>query len=214
MRTIEQVRFTPSIPRPERVAAYARVSSGKEAMLHSLSAQVDYYSTYIRHHPGWEYVGVYTDEAKTGTKDSRENFQRLLADCRSGKIDHIITKSVSRFARNTVDTLTTVRKLKDAGVEVFFQKENIFTLDSKGELLITIMSSLSQEESRSIFENVTWGQRKSFSDGKVKLPYKSFLGYRKGAAALPKSFRRKRKSFSVFTATSYPVKLPPLSQNS
>ena len=82
MRTIEQVRFTPSIPRPERVAAYARVSSGKEAMLHSLSAQVDYYSTYIRRHPGWEYVGVYTDEAKTGTKDSRENFQRLLADCR------------------------------------------------------------------------------------------------------------------------------------
>ncbi len=105
MRTIEQVRFTPSIPRPERVAAYARVSSGKEAMLHSLSAQVDYYSTYIRRHPGWEYVGVYTDEAKTGTKDSRENFQRLLADCRGGKIDHVITKSVSRFARKQANNL-------------------------------------------------------------------------------------------------------------
>ena len=102
-----------------------------------------------------------------------------------GRIDLIVTKSVSRFARNTVDTLTTVRKLKDAGVEVFFQKENIFTLDSKGELLITIMSSLAQEESRSISENVTWGQRKSFSDGKVKLPYKRFLGYRKGADGTP-----------------------------
>ena len=105
MRTIEQVRFTPSIPRPERVAAYARVSSGKEAMLHSLSAQVDYYSTYIRHHPGWEYVGVYTDEAKTGTKDSRESFQRMISDCRDGKIDHIITKSVSRFARTFLKPL-------------------------------------------------------------------------------------------------------------
>ena len=109
----------------------------------------------------------------------------MIADALNGRIDLIVTKSVSRFARNTVDTLTTVRKLKDAGVEVFFQKENIFTLDSKGELLITIMSSLAQEESRSISENVTRGQRKSFSDGKVKLPYKQFLGYRKGADGTP-----------------------------
>ena len=91
-KVVEQVKFRSRMPRPERVAAYARVSSGKEAMLHSLAAQVDYYSTYIRHHPGWEYVGVYTDEAKTGTKDSREGFQRLLADCKSGKVNHIITK--------------------------------------------------------------------------------------------------------------------------
>ena len=92
----------------------------------------------------------------------------------------IITKSISRFARNTVDTLTTVRKLKEKGIEVFFEKENIRTLDSKGELLITIMSSLVQEESRSISENVTWGQRKRFADGKVSLPYKRFLGYKRG----------------------------------
>ncbi len=104
----------------------------------------------------------------------------MIQDALDGKIDLIITKSVSRFARNTVDSLTTVRKLKEKGVEVYFQKENIYTLDSKGELLITIMSSLAQEESRSISENVTWGQRKRFADGKVSLAYSSFLGYRKG----------------------------------
>lgn len=103
----------------------------------------------------------------------------------NGQIDLIVTKSVSRFARNTVDTLTTVRKLKERGVEVFFEKENIYTLDSKGELLITIMSSLAQEESRSISENVTWGQRKRFADGKVSMPYKSFLGYRRSEEGEP-----------------------------
>ena len=154
MRTIEQVRFTPSIPRPERVAAYARVSSGKEAMLHSLSAQVDYYSTYIRHHPGWEYVGVYTDEAKTGTKDSRENFQRLLADCRGGKIDHVITKSVSRFARNTVTLLETVRELKNMGISVYFEEQNIDTGTADGEVMLSILASYAQEESLSTSENM------------------------------------------------------------
>ena len=109
----------------------------------------------------------------------------MVADALAGKIDLIVTKSVSRFARNTVDSLTTVRKLKDKGVEVYFEKENIYTLDSKGELLITIMSSLAQEESRSISENVTWGKRKQFADGKVALPYKHFLGYKKGADGLP-----------------------------
>lgn len=93
-RTVEQIQFTPRMPIALRVAAYARVSCGKDAMLHSLAAQVDHYSTYIRHHPGWEYVGVYADEAKTGTKDSRENFQRMLADCRMGKIDHIIANAI------------------------------------------------------------------------------------------------------------------------
>ena len=108
-----------------------------------------------------------------------------IREGRTGFPAHIVTKSVSRFARNTVDSLTAVRKLKEHGTEVYFQKENIYTFDSKGELLITIMSSLAQEESRSISENVTWGQRKRFADGKVRLPYKSFLGYRKGADGLP-----------------------------
>lgn len=110
----------------------------------------------------------------------------MIEDALAGKTDLIVTKSVSRFARNTVDSLTTVRKLKDKGVEVYFQKENIYTLDSKGELLITIMSSLAQEESRSISENVTWGQRKRFADGKVSMPYKHFLGYEKGEDSQPK----------------------------
>ena len=100
----------------------------------------------------------------------------MVEDALAGKIDLIVTKSVSRFARNTVDTLTTVRKLKERGVEVYFEKENIYTLDNKGELLITIMSSLAQEESRSISENVTWGHRKRMADGKVMMPYGLFLG--------------------------------------
>ena len=140
---------------------------------------------YIQNHSNWQYVGVYADEALTGTKDNRKNFQRLLADCREGKVDMIITKSISRFARNTVTLLETVRELKTMGVDVFFEEENIWTLDSKGELLITIMSSLAQEESRSISENVTWGQRKRFADGKVSIPYGQFLGYRKGVDGLP-----------------------------
>ena len=109
----------------------------------------------------------------------------MVKDALAGKIDLIVTKSVSRFARNTVDSLTTVRKLKEHGTEIYFEKEQIFTFDSKGELLITIMSSLAQEESRSISENVTWGQRKRFADGKVSMPYKQFLGYEKGKDGAP-----------------------------
>lgn len=104
----------------------------------------------------------------------------MIEDALAGKIDLIITKSLSRFARNTVDTLTVIRKLKAADVEVFFQKENIYTMDSKGEFLLTLMSSIAQEESRSISENVTWGQRKRFSDGRYSVPYKRFMGYDQG----------------------------------
>lgn len=129
---------------------------------------------------------MYSDEGISATNTKkREGFKRMITDALNGKIDLILTKSVSRFARNTVDTLTTVRKLKEKGVEVFFEKENIYTLDSKGELLITIMSSLAQEESRSMSENIQWGKRKSFADGKVTLPYAKFLGYEKGPDGLP-----------------------------
>lgn len=182
-------KITPLAPvlyKKKRVAAYARVSSDKEAMLHSLSAQVSYYSDYIQQHSEWEYAGVYADEALTGTRDSRPDFQRMLSDCRAGLIDVVITKSISRFARNTVTMLETLRELRQLDVDVYFEKENIYTLDSKGELLITIMSSLAQEESRSISENVTWGQRKRMADGKVSMPYRHFLGYEKGEDGLPK----------------------------
>jgi len=172
--------------RKKRVAAYARVSTDFEEQLSSYEAQVDYYTRHIQSNENWNFVQVYTDEGISATSTKRrDGFNRMIADAMDGEIDLIITKSVSRFARNTVDTLTTVRKLKDKGVEVYFEKESIYTLDSKGELLITIMSSLAQEESRSISENVTWGMRKRFADGKVSLPYKHFLGYEKGENSLP-----------------------------
>ena len=164
-----------------RVAAYARVSTDNEEQLTSYEAQVDYYTNYIQGRDDWEFAGVYTDEGITGTNTKkREGFKSMVADALAGKIDLIITKSVSRFARNTVDSLTTIRKLKEHNVEVYFEKENIWTFDSKGELLLTIMSSLAQEESRSISENCTWGQRKRFADGKVTVPFKRFLGYDMG----------------------------------
>ena len=169
-----------------RVAGYARVSTNSEEQLTSYEAQVDYYTKYIRFNPDWEFVDVYTDEGISAVSTrGREGFNRMIEDALAGRIDLIVTKSVSRFARNTVDSLTAVRKLKEHGTEVYFEKEGIYTFDSKGELLITIMSSLAQEESRSISENVTWGQRKRFADGKVTLPYSSFLGYRKGPDDLP-----------------------------
>lgn len=169
-----------------RVAGYARVSTDSDEQFTSYEAQVDYYTNYIQSRPEWEFVEVYTDEGISALNTKRrEGFKRMITDALNGKIDLIVTKSVSRFARNTVDSLTTVRDLKDKGVEVYFEKENIWTMDSKGEFLITIMSSIAQEESRSISENVTWGQRKRFADGKVSIPYKHFLGYKKGADGLP-----------------------------
>lgn len=167
--------------RKRRVAAYARVSTDKEEQESSFDAQVSYYTQKIQANPQWVFVEVYADEGITGTSmKKRDGFNRMIDDALAGKIDLILTKSVSRFARNTVDSLTTVRKLKDKGVEVYFEKENIYTLDSKGELLITIMSSLAQEEARSISENTAWGRRKQFADGKYSLAYSTFLGYDKG----------------------------------
>ena len=165
-RTIKKVTFSTPIEKPlTRVAAYARVSTGKDAMLHSLSAQVSHYSNLIQNHPGWSYAGVYADEAVTGTKEDRKNFQRLIADCKTGKIDAIITKSISRFARNTVTLLNTIRELKDIGIDVYFEEQNVHTLSADGELLITLLASYAQEESRSASENQKWRVRKNFREG-------------------------------------------------
>ena len=162
-----------------RVAAYARVSTDSDDQENSFDAQKSFYERYIKENPLWDFVGIYADEGISGTSTKgRKEFQRMINDAKNGKIDLIIAKSMSRFARNTLDTLTYIRDLKARGVECFFQKENIYTFDSKGELLITIMSSLAQEESRSISENVKWGIRKSFADGKVYLPHKNFIGYK------------------------------------
>lgn len=175
-KIIEKKVFPRQMPCRKRVAAYARVSSAKDAMHHSLSAQVSYYSQYIQSRPEWQYVGVYADEAKTGTKDSREQFQRLLTDCRHGKVDMVITKSISRFARNTVTLLETVRELKGIGVDVFFEEQNIHTASADGELMLSILASFAQAESQSASENQKWRVKKKFEEGK---PWNcTMLGYR------------------------------------
>lgn len=164
-----------------RAAAYVRVSTNHEEQLTSYAEQVGYYTNYIKERPDLEFAGVYTDEGISGTSTKhREGFKRMIADALVGKIDLIITKSVSRFARNTIDSLTTIRLLKEHNVECYFEKENIHTFDSRGELLLTIMAGIAQEESRSISQNCTWGQRKRFADGKVTVPFKRFLGYDRG----------------------------------
>ena len=179
--TLNQFTSEPvAVRRKKKVAGYARVSTDREEQATSYEAQMTYYKTYIEGHEDWEFVGMYSDEGITATNTKkRDGFNQMVEDALDGKIDLIITKSVSRFARNTVDSLTTIRKLKEKGIEVYFEKENIWTLDAKGELMITIMSSLAQEESRSISENTTWSKRKKFADGKGSVAFSWFLGYDK-----------------------------------
>ena len=163
----------------KRVAAYARVSAVKDAQENSLQSQQEYFTEYIRHHPDWVFAGMYTDDGVSGLSiRRRDSFNRMVNDALDGKIDLILTKSLSRFARNTVDTLTTIRKLKAAGVAVYFQRENINTMDSTGEFLLTLMSSFAEEESRSISENVTWAVRHRYAQGIYHLPG-LLLGYRR-----------------------------------
>ena len=176
-KTIRVIEPTiPLLKKKKRVAAYARVSSGKDAMLMSLSAQVSYYSELIQRNSEWEYAGVYADEAMTGTKEDRTNFQKLLKACRNGEIDIILTKSISRFARNTVTLLEAVRELKKYGVDVYFERENIHSLSGDGELMLTILASFAQEESLSASENQKWRIKKNFESG---MPWCGrMLGYR------------------------------------
>lgn len=165
------------MPKVMKVAAYARVSTDKDAMLHSLSSQVSYFSKLIQSHDSWKYVGVYSDEGMTGTKISRGGFTRMIEDAKAGKIDIIITKSLSRFARNTVDCLKTIREMKAIDVDIFFEEQNIHTLSSNGEFLISLLAGYAQEESRQCSENSLWRVRKNFNEGK---PYggSSMLGYK------------------------------------
>ena len=156
----------PQMPSRKKVAAYARVSMESERLQHSLSAQVSYYSSLIQQNPAWEYAGVYADDGITGTKtNDRTEFNRMIADCEAGKIDIILTKSISRFARNTVDLLNAVRHLKELGISVQFEKEHIDSLSEDGELMLTLLASFAQEEVRSLSDNVKWGTRKRFEKG-------------------------------------------------
>lgn len=163
-----------------KVAAYCRVSTDQEDQLHSFDAQVEYYTRYIKEHPNYELAGIYADEGISGTNTKkREQFKRMISDCESGKIDMVITKSISRFARNTQDCLQYSRKLKNLGIGILFEKEHISTLDSSGELLFTILSSLAQDESRNISENCKWGIRSKFKNGEMHINTHKFLGYDK-----------------------------------
>ena len=160
-----------------KVAAYARVSMESEKLMHSLSAQISYYSDLIQKNPEWEYAGVYADRFVSGTSiEKRTEFQRMITDCEKGSINIILCKSISRFARNTVDLLNTVRFLRSIGVEVRFEKENIRTLTADGEVLITLLASFAEQESVSISENQKWAIQKKFERGEPwgQSPY----GYR------------------------------------
>lgn len=161
-----------------RMAAYCRVSTDQEEQLSSYENQVSYYTNFISNNPQYELAGIYADEGISGTNTKkRKNFNRMIDDCEAGKIDRIIVKSISRFARNTLDCLNYVRRLKELGIGVTFEKEAIDTLDAKGEVLLTILSSLAQDESRSISENSTWGIRKRFEQGKFSVNTRKFMGY-------------------------------------
>ena len=163
-----------------RVAAYCRVSTDQEEQLNSFENQVEYYTRYINSNPAYEMVDIYADEGISGTNvKKRKEFQRMIADCEAKKIDLVIVKSISRFARNTQDCLTYSRKLKNLGIGIIFEKENINTLDATGELLFTILSSLAQDESRNISENCKWGIRSKFQEGKPHINTYKFMGFDK-----------------------------------
>lgn len=163
-----------------RVAAYCRVSTDQDEQLNSFENQVEYYTRYINSNPKYEMVDIYADEGISGTSvKKRKEFQRMIADCEARKIDLVIVKSISRFARNTQDCLTYSRKLKNIGIGIIFEKENINTLDATGELLFTILSSLAQDESRNISENCKWGIRSKFQEGKPHINTFKFMGFDK-----------------------------------
>src|SRR5665647_121711 len=163
-----------------RVAAYCRVSTDDEEQLTSYAAQVSHYTDFIQKNDEWEFAGIYADEAISATNTKKRlDFHRLIDDCMAGKIDYIITKSVSRFARNTLDCLNYTRQLRDKNIPVFFEKENIISTDSKGELMLTIMASIAQEESRSTSQNVKMGFQYRFQKGEMQINHNRFLGYTK-----------------------------------
>ena len=170
----------------KRVAAYCRVSTDSEEQLTSYQNQMRVYTEMIAARKEWEFAGLYADEGISGTRaDKRPEFQRMIRDCQNGKIDYIITKSVSRFARNTVECLEYIRSLKAQGIGIFFEEQNIDTLKSDSELYLVIYAGFAQSESESISKHITWTYRKNFEDGKVSFQYKRLLGYRKGEDGKP-----------------------------
>ena len=165
-----------------RVAAYCRVSTDSDEQATSYEAQVEHYTEFIQKNPEWEFAGIYADDGISGTNTkNRDEFNRMIEECEAGNIDMIITKSISRFARNTLDCLKYIRQLKEKNIPVFFEKEAINTMDAKGEVLITIMASLAQQESQSLSQNVKLGLQFRYQNGQVQVNHNHFLGYTKDA---------------------------------
>jgi DNA invertase Pin-like site-specific DNA recombinase len=165
-----------------RVAAYCRVSTDSDEQATSYEAQVEHYTDYIKKNNEWEFAGIYADDGISGTNTkNREEFNRMINECEAGNIDMIITKSISRFARNTLDCLKYIRQLKEKNIPVYFEKESINTMDAKGEVLLTIMASLAQQESQSLSQNVKLGLQYRYQQGKVQINHNRFLGYTKDA---------------------------------
>ena len=176
-KIIEKRNFRYSLPNKKKVAAYCRVSVEKDAMLHSLANQVSYYQDYISSNPNWIFVGIYADEGISCTKGKRPEFIRLIEDCKAHKIDLIITKSISRFARNTTLLLETTRLLKSLNIDVYFEEQNMHSLSSDGELMLTLLASFAEEEAKSMSNNVRWKVQKTFEEGKV-YGIHDFYGYK------------------------------------
>lgn len=172
---IQRIDKLNNLPKRKRVCAYARVSLEKESMIHSLSYQVSYYQRLIQSHSDWEFAGIFSDEGLTGTKANRPGFKRMLSSCREGKVDMVLVKSISRFARNTVDLLGACRELKELGIDVYFEEQRIHSLSYEGELMLSLQASIAQEESRSMSENIKWKIRKDMQEGKP--PRNRALGY-------------------------------------
>ena len=174
---IEKRNFRHSLPNKKKVAAYCRVSVEKDAMLHSLANQVSYYQDYISSNPDWIFVGIYADEGISGTKGDRPEFNRLIEDCKNHKINLIITKSISRFARNTTLLLETTRLLKSLNVDVYFEEQNMHSLSSDGELMLTLLASFAEEEAKSMSNNIRWKVQKTIEEVKV-FGIHDFYGYK------------------------------------
>ncbi len=184
--TIDTAKQLKKEYRQLRVAAYCRVSTKQEEQLNSYEVQVKHYTERIQSEPKWTLVGIYADKGITGTSvKKRDEFNKMIKKCKQGKIDMIITKSIARFARNTVDCLTHTRMLKNLGVDVYFEEQGIHSTDPGAEFYITIYGSIAQSESENISANVRWGKAQSAKDGKVSFHYKNFLGYRRGEDGQP-----------------------------
>ena len=197
-----------------RVAAYCRVSTDSDEQATSYETQIEHYTEYISKNPEWQLAGIFADDGISGTNTKkREEFNRMISECNAGNIDMIITKSISRFARNTLDCLKYIRELKEKNIPVYFEKESINTMDAKGEVLITIMASLAQQESQSLSQNVKLGLQYRYQQGKVIVNYNHFLGYTKGedgklviepkeAEIVKRIFREYLEGYSINTIAS------------